>query len=227
MTGIGITVLAVVVAALTVTLVGRAAGRRAGVVAGLVVAMMMVAEYALASSGVLREWTRRPPPFMLAVAVPIVLALVTALSGFGRRIAASASFAWIIGIQSFRFPLELLMHRAATTGLMPPQMSYSGRNFDIVSGMLAIVVAVVASRSPRSRGLVIAWNVIGTLLLVNIVSIAVASTPMFAAFGPDRLNMWVADAPYVFLPTVLVPAAVFGHALTWRKLAESTPTVSA
>jgi hypothetical protein len=69
--------------------------------------------------------------------------------------------------------------------------------------------------------------VIGTLLLVNIVSIAVASTPMFAAFGPDRLNTWVADAPYVFLPTVLVPAAVFGHALTWRKLAGSTPKVSA
>lgn len=69
---------------------------------------------------------------------------------------AASSFAWIIGIQSFRFPLELLMHRAATTGLMPPQMSYSGRNVDILSGLLAIVVAVAASRSPRSRGLVIA-----------------------------------------------------------------------
>ena len=215
------------VAALTVTLVGRAAGPRAGVVAALVVAVVMIAEYTLASSGVLREWTRRPPPFMLAVAAPIVLALVTALSGLGRRIAASASFASIIGIQSFRFPLELLMHRAATTGLMPRQMSYSGRNFDIVSGIAAIVVAVVVWRFPRSHSMVIAWNVLGTLLLVNIVSIAVASTPMFAAFGPDRLNTWVADAPYVFLPAVLVPAAVFGHALTWRKLAGSTPKVSA
>src|SRR5262245_60364423 len=110
MIAIGITLLAVVVAVLTVTLVGRA-GRRAGLVAALVVAVLMVAEYALASAGVLREWTRRPPPFMLAVAVPIVLALVTATSSLGRRIAASASFAWIIGIQSFRFPLELLMHR--------------------------------------------------------------------------------------------------------------------
>jgi hypothetical protein len=221
MIAIGMTVLAVVVAALTVTLVARA-GRRAGIVAALVVIVLMGAEYALASSGVLREWMRRPPPFMLAAAVPIVLALATAFSGLGRRIAAHASFAWIIGIQSFRFPLELVMHRAATTGLMPPQMSYSGRNFDIVSGILAIVVAVVASRSARSRGLVVAWNVIGTLLLVNIVAIAVASTPLFAAFGPDRLNTWVADPPYVFLPTVLVPAAVFGHALTWRKLAGST-----
>ena len=31
---------------------------------------------------------------VLSVAVPVVLALVTALSGVGRRIAASESFAW-------------------------------------------------------------------------------------------------------------------------------------
>jgi hypothetical protein len=215
---IGMTALAVVVAALTIMLVARA-GLREGIVAAVVVAVLMIAEYALASTGVLREWTRRPPPFTVAVAVPIVLALVTAMSSVGRRIAASASFAWIVGIQAFRFPLELLMHRAATTGLMPVQMSYSGLNFDIVTGVLAIVVATAASRSARSRSLILIWNVLGSLLLINIVSIAVASTPMFAAFGPERLNIWVADPPYVFLPTVLVPAAVFGHALTWRKLA--------
>src|SRR5215470_18763220 len=172
MIAIGMTLLAVVVAALTVSLVARA-GRRAGIVAALVVVILMIAEYALASSGILRDWTQRPPPFMVAVAVPIVLALVTATSSLGGRIAASASFSWIIGIQSFRFPLELLMHRAATTGLMPIQMSYSGRNFDILSGMLAIVVAVVASRSV-GHGFIWAWNVLGSVLLINIVSIAVA-----------------------------------------------------
>jgi hypothetical protein len=55
----GMTVIAVVVAGLTVALVARA-GRRADVAAALVVTVLMVAEYALASSGVLREWTRRP-----------------------------------------------------------------------------------------------------------------------------------------------------------------------
>jgi len=218
MIAIGMMALAVVVAALTVMLVGRA-GRGFAVAAAIVVALVMVVEYALASSGLLREWTPVPPPFMPAVAVPVLLALVVALSPLGRRVAAAASFAAIIGIQAFRLPLELLMHRAATTGLMPVQMSYSGWNFDILTGTLAIVVAWIAARSPQSRRIVFAWNLLGTLLLINIVTIAIASLPMFAAFGPDRLNTWVADPPYVFLPTVLVPAAVFGHALTWRKLA--------
>ncbi|PYR63257.1 MAG: hypothetical protein DMF88_25635 [Acidobacteria bacterium] len=220
MIAVGMTALAVVVAALMVVLVSRA-GRGVAIAAAIVIAVLMVAEYALASSGILREWTRRPPPFMPAVAVPILLALVVALSPLGRRIAAAASFALIIGIQGFRLPLELVMHDAATTGLMPVQMTYTGWNFDIATGTLAIAVAWVAARSPRSRGIVFAWNLLGTLLLINIVTIAIVSLPMFAAFGPDRVNTWVAEPPYVFLPTVLVPAAVFGHALTWRKLAAS------
>lgn len=218
MIAIGMTVLAVVVAALTVALVARA-GRRPAIAAGLIIAVLMIADYALAAGGILRAWTRVPPPFMPAVAVPILLALVVACSTLGRRIAAAASFAAIIGVQAFRLPLELLMHRAATTGLMPEQMTYTGWNFDIVTGTLAIVVAWIAARAPHSRGVVFAWNLLGTLLLINIVTIAVVSLPMFAAFGPDHVNTWVADPPYVFLPTVLVPAAVFGHALTWRKLA--------
>ncbi|MDX1982954.1 MAG: hypothetical protein SFV51_21975 [Bryobacteraceae bacterium] len=84
-------------------------------------------------------------------------------------------------------PLELVMHHAAAEGRMPVQMSYSGWNFDIVTGITAIPVA---------------------------------STPVFAAFGPDRLNTWIADAPFVWLPCVLVPAALLGHLLLWRKLGE-------
>jgi hypothetical protein len=218
MIAIGMMALAVVVAALTVMLIARA-GRRAAITAAVIIAVVMVAEYAIASSGILHEWTRVPPPFMPAVAVPVLLALAAALSPLGRRIAGAASFALIVGIQAFRLPLELLMHRAAVTGLMPVQMSYSGWNFDIVTGTLAVAVAWIAFRSPQSRGLVFAWNLLGTLLLINILTIAILSLPIFAAFGPDHLNTWVADVPYVFLPTVLVPAAVFGHALTWRKLA--------
>jgi hypothetical protein len=217
MVGIAISVLALVVAALTIWLIDRA-NRRAAIVVATAVVLILIGEYALASSGTLRDWTRRPPPFAMAVAVPIVLALVLALSSVGRRVATTASFASIIAIQAFRFPLELAMHHAATIGLMPPQMSYGGRNFDIVTGVLAIPVAWISARSARARPIVFWWNLLGTALLINIVAIAVASTPIFAAFGPEHLNTWVADPPYVWLPAILVPTAVLGHTLVWRKL---------
>ena len=37
------------------------------------------------------------------------------------------------------------------------------------------------------------------------------STPRFAAFGPDRLNIFVTYPPFVWLPAVLVLAALAGH----------------
>ena len=110
------------------------------------------------------------------------------------------------------------MHRAYAEGIMPVQMSYSGRNFDIVTGVTAIALAWALARGPVPRWIIAGWNVLGTVLLLNILVIAVASMPMFHRFGPDRLNVWVADPPFVWLPTVLVFTAIAGHLLIFRKL---------
>ena len=48
---------------------------------------------------------------------------------------------------------------------------------------------------------------------------AILSTPRFAAFGADRLNVFVAYPPFVWLPAVLVLAALAGHLLVFRALA--------
>jgi hypothetical protein len=212
----GIATIAIVVAACIVVLLAKAGTSPLG--AGIVVTAVMAVELALSASGALADWNHVPPPMMFVVGGAILIAVVTAFSPVGTRVVDRLSFALIIGYQSFRLPLELVMHRAASIGLMPEQMSFSGRNFDIVTGALAIPVAWLAARGRASYGLIRAWNIIGTLLLVNIVGIAVASLPMFAAFGPDRLNTWVAHAPYIWLPGVLVPAALFGHLVTWRKI---------
>jgi hypothetical protein len=63
-----------------------------------------------------------------------------------------------------------------------------------------------------------AWNTLGSLLLAAIIIIAFISTPVVAAFGPDRVNTFVANPPYVWLPGILVPTALLGHLLLWRKL---------
>ncbi len=59
-------------------------------------------------------------------------------------------------------------------------------------------------RAPR--GLVLAWNVLGSLLLLVIAMIALTSTPLIHAFGTEaaQLNTFVMHFPFVWLPTVLV-----------------------
>jgi hypothetical protein len=97
-------------------------------------------------------------------------------------------------------------------------MSYSGRNFDVLTGVAAIVVAALVKAGIGGHRLVAIWNVAGFALLVNIVTVAILSTPRFAMFGDDRLNVFVAYPPFVWLPAVLVLAALAGHLIVFRAL---------
>jgi hypothetical protein len=182
------------------------------------VTVWMAGSLALASSGWLARFDLRPPPFLLLPAVGFPLAVALTWSRFGTRLIEGLPLAALVGLQSFRFPLELLMHRAYVEGVMPVQMSYSGRNVDILAGLTAIPVAWALHRGIGGRRLALIWNIFGAVLLVNIIAVAAAATPVIAAFGPDSLNTFVAYPPFVWLPAVLVLTAVTGHLMITRAL---------
>jgi hypothetical protein len=156
---------------------------------------------------------------MLLLVATLALALTLGFTRPGARLARGLPLAALVGFQAFRLPLELVMHHAATTGVMPPQMTFTGRNFDIVSGATALLVAPLLARG-APRWLAGAWNVLGFALLVAIIVIAVVSTPPIHAFGSDpaHLNTWVALFPFVWLPAILVGAALLGHVVLLRAL---------
>ena len=110
------------------------------------------------------------------------------------------------------------MHRMYEIGVMPVQMSYSGRNWDILTGASAIVIAGLAYARIGGRWVVAIWNALGLLLLLNVVVVAILGTPFFAYFGRDQLNTWVTYPPFVWLPTVMVLAALAGHLILFRAL---------
>jgi hypothetical protein len=217
MVAFGIAGLSIVMALCVVAGVWRTSGRRSAVWVAVAILIGMSVQIALAQSGVLNQWARQPAPIMPMVAVCVIITCLFAFSGVGTRL-TSLPPAVLVGSQAFRLPLELTMHRAAMEGLMPVQMSYSGSNFDIVTGATAILVALAAAAGKAPRWLIVAWNTLGLVLLINIVTVAIRSTPVFHAYGFDRLNTWIAHAPYVWLPGVLVPCALLGHLLVWRQL---------
>jgi len=182
-------------------------------------AAWMTATWAAAESGVLREWDATPPPIALLVVGIVGLAAAIAWTGYGRRLASGLPLWILVAVQGFRLPLELAMHAMYERGEMPVQMSYSGRNFDIVTGVTALLVAWLVATGRSARRLVLVWNVLGLILLVNIVTIAILSTPRFRYFGDDRLNVWVTYPPFVWLPAVMVLAALAGHLIVFRTVA--------
>lgn len=216
-TTFGIGGLAIGMAALLTGLAARN-GRRTALRVGIMVPAIMALQFGLARAGILQSWDRFPPPFMLMFVPTLVLTARWAFSNAGAKLAERLPFTLLIGAQAFRLPLELLMHHAAREGVMPVQLSYSGWNFDIITGATAFLVAVLAHRSKADRALLLAWNLVGLALLATVVGIALVSMPPVHAFGMDRLNTWVTYAPFVWLPGVLVPSALFLHLLSLRKL---------
>ena len=113
------------------------------------------------------------------------------------------------------------MHRGGTLGILPLELTYSGYNFDIVTGILALFFIVCLKLKIKvSTQIIYIFNMIGTLCLIIILFVAISATPLFMFFGeaPEKLNTWVAYAPYVLVPTYLVNIAIVSHIIIWRKL---------
>jgi hypothetical protein len=216
---IGIPALALGVLSLVALAIARTSGRRGALLFALAAVAWLAFTAALASSGFLTNFASRPPRMLLLLLPTLALPLALGFSRTGTAL-AEAQVALLVLFHAFRLPLELVMHQAALEGTMPLQMTYTGCNFDIVSGATALLVGGLAAWGRAPRALLLAWNALGSLLLATIVAIAVASLPAFAAFGqePARLNTWIAYFPYVWLPAGLVSAALLGHVLLWRRL---------
>jgi len=104
--------------------------------------------------------------------------------------------------------------------LLPIQMTFEGRNFDILAGITGPIVAYLAySKKVLSRSVVIAWNILCLGLLINIVVTALLSIPSpFRYFMNEPANTIVAEFPIIWLPGFLVPLAYGLHFLSLRKL---------
>ena len=180
----------------------------------LSILLWMLLAALLARSGVFNRFSSTPPPITLFLLCGFAGTVAIGSSRWVRHL-ISLPLGMLVGFEAFRILVELLIHRSSTVGLAPPQMTWSGYNFDVVTGVTALLLAPFARVAPK--GLLIAWNCLGLTLLVVVIVIAAASFPSrFQFMHPD--NTWVSDFPYVWLPSILVTAALLGHLVIFRKL---------
>lgn len=171
--------------------------------------------------GLLSRFDITPPPFAVVIALVFILPIALGMSGFGAKIARHISMAVLVLIQSFRLPLELIMHRAAGLDIMPDQLSYSGYNFDILTGIGALILGIQLFRGQTiPRWVIYLWNSWGVLCLLVIAFVAITASPVVQLYGSDpaSINSWVLYFPYIWLPALLVTNALFTHIIIFRKL---------
>ena len=166
-----------------------------------------------AMAGLLSDFYSLPPRFLFVV-VPAILAVVAiALHPHTGPLLDQASGAWLVGFQFFRVPMELILWQLAVARVIPAMMTFEGRNFDVLVGLTAPVIAWLAfTKKWLSPGPVIFWNLFGLALLANIVAIAALSTPTrFRQFFEGPPNEMIGGFPFVWLIAFVVPLALLGH----------------
>jgi len=191
---------------------------RAVTMAGAALAVWLGGLSALVASGRMPGLPFAGLPFFFA---PILLIGVGAgLSPFGARLAAGVPLAALVGFHAFRLPLELVLHSWAAQGVIPETMTWTGRNWDIVSGGLALVCAPLASRHRIAARLA---NVAGLALLVNVMRVAVLSSPVPFGWAVQPPLLLALHLPYAFIGPVCVGGALFGHVVLTRALWRQPP----
>lgn len=189
-----------------------------GPVAGLLV--WLVASYLGAQTGF---FSSLAGSFSLGALLLVFngITLIVALGPLGFRFATHLPIGALIGFHTFRIPLEIVLHSWFRQGMLPIQMTYAGVNFDIAIGVLALGLAPLLpklSATPQWR-LVAAFSLLGVGFLLNVMSIAVRSTPWpMRTFFNDPPVLLMFHTPFVWIMPICVCGALFAHIVTFRWL---------
>ena len=189
-----------------------------GTIIGLVVWIFFVSIWSL--TGMMADFSLFPFNFMPILAIPLVTILIITYSKIFKEIIIHIPQQNLIRLQRFRIFVEILLWALYVINLAPIQMTFEGRNFDILAGLSAIIVAYFISKGSISKSGIAIWNIVCLGLLINIVVIAILSLPTpFRIFMNEPTNTVVTEFPISFLPGLLVPLAYGLHFFSLRKLA--------
>jgi hypothetical protein len=141
--------------------------------------------------------------------------LLFSFSKFGKELGSFASFRILIGIQIFRLPLELILHHWGNNGTVPVEMTWSGQNFDIIAGIVSLVALPFLNTSVK---VVWATQLIGFGLLLNVIRVAIFSSPFPFSWPLENPLQVIMYFPYALIVPVFVGIALICHILIFRKL---------
>jgi hypothetical protein len=164
-----------------------------------------------------------PPKFFLLVLPPIIIILILFLNKRGRKFIDQLPMINITYLHVVRIPVEITLYWLYLHQAVPELMTFAGRNFDILAGLTAPLIAYFGVQEQAlSRKTILIWNVVALALLLNIVINAVLSAPFrFQQFGFSQPNVAILYFPFTWLPGFIVPVVLFAHLVAIRKLLKS------
>jgi hypothetical protein len=161
-----------------------------------------------------------PPRFLLLIGVPLLFIILLFLTKKGKGFVDNLDLKTLTYLHTIRIPVELVLLWLCMNGQVSQLITFEGRNFDILSGITAPIVAYIAFRKKAlPRKALLAWNIICLGLLINVVAHAILSVPTpFQQLSFDQPTVAVMYFPFVWLPCCVVPLVLFSHLVAIRQL---------
>ena len=181
----------------------------------------------LAARGFFSDFTRLPPRLIISLLTPLPFVLLFMRAKPGKQFLLNIKPEYVIYLQSFRILVEIALWVGVRNGSLPVQMSFEGRNFDILVGLFAFPVGYYCFvKKTWPSVVVLLYNIGGLILLLNIVIITALSLPTpLRVFHNEPDSSLVTTFPFIYLPGLLVPLAYTLHLISirqWKLLRAST-----
>jgi hypothetical protein len=180
-------------------------------ITGLLIWAWLTLHAFLANNDFYLQVEEMPPRLLLAPLPPLLFIIYVAI--FKKRIMLRLPGKWMTFFHVVRVPVELVLYGLFLEGQIPELMTFTGRNFDILVGLTAPVMAMLFySNTSIHKPWMVLWNFLGLALLINVVFHGIFSTPYpFQLFGEEQANIAVLQYPVIWLPAFIVPAVAFFH----------------
>jgi hypothetical protein len=204
--------------ALALSSLSDAAKKRSFRIAAIILTGWLLFVAIVTINGFASNFNSFPPRPLLLVGLPVIAIILWSFTKTGRAILVAVPPHWLVYMQSFRIAVEIILWMAFMEVIIPKQMTFEGRNWDVLTGILAIPFGYLLQRR-RSPFLQVVFNCIGIGLLLNIVIISILSMPTPArVFFDEPTNTVVGTFPFIYLPTVMVVLAAGLHILSLRQV---------
>jgi hypothetical protein len=177
---------------------------------------------ALATTGIYAATATPVPAVGVILALPLVAIGGAALMSAGVRESLLAlPVPLLLGLNALRILPGAFILLLASQGKLSGPFPQSAGWGDIIVGIIAIPLTVAAARNfAGSRYALLAWNILGTLDLVEAVALAVLSVPGSPQqiFGGAVGSTAMGVLPWSNIPTLLVPFYFLTHGVIFARL---------
>ncbi len=177
-------------------------------------ALWFIYVFLISWSGILKDFGL-PPRFPILLILPAFVFIgITMVRNKESKIFDVVPTSWTIYYQSFRIVIESLFVATVAQGILHPEVTFQGYNYDIVFAGSALLVGWLAygiNRIPER--VVLYWNYLG--LAVIAVIIFLFTTTIYVPQFWGKEEVWANPAfgtfPYTLVPAFLMPSAVMVH----------------